>query len=97
MVTLNFQSGFLSKELKKTGMFDDVGTFDWGKGNNSYLNKNDTLLTYWAGFNLTFQKEFVSFSNENNHKTDLKFCAPWLVHEENFEVHRFGSYTRKHL
>ena len=39
----------------------------------------------------------MSFSNENNHKTDLKFCAPWLVHEENFEVHRFASYTRKHL
>ena len=43
------------KGIEKTGMFD-VWTFDWGKGNNSYLNKNDTLLTYWGGFNLTFQK-----------------------------------------
>ena len=40
------------------------------------------------GFDLTFQKWFVSFPNKNNSKTDLKFCAPWLLDEENFEIHQ---------
>ena len=35
------------------------------------------------GFHLTFQNGFVSFFNENNRKTDLKFCTPWLVDGEN--------------
>ena len=50
------------------------------------------ILTYMvllsSGFDLTFQKWFVSFPNENNRKTDLKFCAPWISDEENFEIHQ---------
>ena len=31
-----------------------------------------------TGFDLTFQKRFVSFTNKNNHKTDLN-CMPNIV------------------
>ena len=37
-----------------------------------------------AGFDLTFQKWFVSFPSENNYKTDLKCCPPWLRDNEMF-------------
>ena len=47
------------------------------------------------GFELTFQKRFVSFSNKNNHKTDHRFCAPWSVDEENFEVHQICNLYQK--
>ena len=35
-----------------------------------------------------FRKLFLSFPNENNRKTDLEFCAPWLLDEENFEIYQ---------
>ena len=36
------------------------------------------------GFGLTFQKRFVRFPNENNCKTYLKCCPPWLGDKEIF-------------
>ena len=38
-------------------------------------------------FRFNFSKVIRDFSHENNCKTDLKFCAPWLAVEENFEKH----------
>ena len=38
-------------------------------------------------FQFNFSKVIRDFSHENNCKTDLKFCAPWLAVEENFEKH----------
>ena len=37
-----------------------------------------------AGFNLTFQKWFVSFTNENNYKTDLQCCSYGSETKKNF-------------
>ena len=48
-----------------------------------------------SGFDLTFQKWFVSFPNENNSKTDLKFCTPWSLDEENFEIHQICNLLKK--
>ena len=36
-----------------------------------------------AGFVLIFEKRFLNFPNENNHKTDLKCCPPLLGDNEN--------------
>ena len=36
-----------------------------------------------SGFNLTFQKGFVSYHNRNNHKTDPTCCQPWSSEEKN--------------
>ena len=44
------------------------------------------MLHYVTGFDLIFQKWFVSFPNKNNGKTDLKFCAPRLLDKEKFEI-----------
>ena len=38
-----------------------------------------------AGFNLTFQKRFVSFPYENN-RTYVKCHPPWLGDKENFSL-----------
>ena len=59
-------------------------------------------FSHTTGFNLNFRKWFVSFPNENNSKTDLKFYASWLLDEENFRSEnmkytRFASYFRKLL
>ena len=35
---------------------------------------------------LIFQKLFVSFSKENNHKTDLKCHPPWFSDKEIFSL-----------
>ena len=51
----------------------------------STVRSDFNLIT---GFDLTFKKWFLSFPNKNNHKTDHKFCTPWLVDEENFEIHQ---------
>ena len=40
----------------------------------------------YTGFDLSFQNWFMSFLNENKHKTDLKFLPTWLVDEENFSL-----------
>ena len=40
----------------------------------------------FAGFSLTFQKWFVSFTNENNSKTDLEFHPQWLGDEKKISV-----------
>ena len=37
-----------------------------------------------SGFDLTFQKRFVSFRNENKSKTNLNCHSPWLRDEENY-------------
>ena len=44
------------------------------------------LSCYWSGFDLTFQKRFVSFPKENNRETYLKCCALWLDDKENFSL-----------
>ena len=48
----------------------------------------NVLYNIIPGFDSFFQKLFVSFPNENNRKTDLEFCAPWLLDEENFEIYQ---------
>ena len=61
-------------------LFDPLLRGIWaGGGGNGPLE----TLKRIVGFDLTFQKRFVSFSNKNNCKTDLKFCASWLTDEEN--------------
>ena len=37
-----------------------------------------------SAFNLTFQKLFVSSTNDNNCKTDLKLCPPQLEDKKKF-------------
>ena len=39
-----------------------------------------------SGFNLTFQKWFVIFSNKNNHKTDLTSHPPRLIDKKQFSL-----------
>ena len=39
-----------------------------------------------GGFGLTFQKRFVNFLKEINHKTDFKCRPPWLSKKENFSL-----------
>lgn len=36
-----------------------------------------------TGFDLTFQKSYLSFHKKYNHKTDLKCCQSWLGDKEN--------------
>ena len=50
-------------------------------------------IKYWAiflltEFDLTFQRWFVSFSNENNHNSDVKHHPSWLGYKEVFDLHR---------
>ena len=35
-----------------------------------------------------FSKMIREFSQQNNRKTDVKFLVPWLLDEENFEIHQ---------
>ena len=37
-----------------------------------------------AGFDLTFQKWFVNLPDENNLKTDLKYCPRWFGVQKHF-------------
>ena len=41
------------------------------------------------GFDLTFEKWFLSFPNKNNCTTDHKFCTPLLVDKVNFTLEDF--------
>ena len=54
-------------------------------------------LKYIEGFDLTFQKWFVIFPNENNHKTNLKCRPPWLVDEEKFSVRIAWNSFKQHF
>ena len=47
------------------------------------LRLSDIIRVY-TGFDLTFQKWFVSFPNEINSKTDLECLLHWLRDETNF-------------
>ena len=42
------------------------------------------LIHLLAGLDLTFQKWFLSFANENKRKTNVKCWPPWLDYEEYF-------------
>ena len=53
------------------------------------------MLHYVTGFDLIFQKWFVSFPNKNNGKTDLKFCAPRLLDKEKFEIYQRCIFLQK--
>ena len=44
-----------------------------------------------SGFDLTFQKWFMSFPSENNYKTDLKFCQPWFATMKMFHSRSFKT------
>ena len=50
------------------------------------LGANLETVPYLTGFDLTFQKWFVSFSSVYNRKTDLKCYSPRLGDEEYFSV-----------
>ena len=39
-----------------------------------------------SGFDLTFQKWFLSFVNEANFKTDVKCCSSWVGSKDNFSL-----------
>lgn len=41
-----------------------------------------------SGFDLTFQKWLVSFTNEKNCKTNPKCCPPWLCQKTFFTLDR---------
>ena len=41
-----------------------------------------------------FTKMISELFFKNNPKTDFKFCALWLVDEENFEIHQICIFSQ---
>ena len=50
-----------------------------------------------TGFDLTFQKWFVIFPNENKRKTDVKCCPPWLSWKRKFATLDYTNSLKRHF